>query len=184
VREYKIPFPAEDSFIDQYGFWYNIQITASQMQQNIGDPPNVAGWPAYYQEPLYDKSWISSDTLPKRTAFTDRMVTNGFARNGKKLLVDPVQYVKQLPAAGDPNKLIDELALLLYAVDIPAEEKQYMKTGILLQGLQGMASDHYWTDAWQKLQDKPDDAANAKNVTNKLRNLLKYMMSLPQYQLM
>lgn len=184
VREYKIPFPAEDSFIDQYGFWYNIQITASQMQQNIGDPPNVAGWPAYYQEPLYDKSWISSDTLPKRTAFTDRMVTNGFARNGKKLLVDPVQYVKQLPTAGDPNKLIDELALLLYAVDIPAEEKQYMKTGILLQGLQGMASDHYWTDAWQKLKDKPDDAANAKNVTNKLRNLLKYMMSLPQYQLM
>jgi uncharacterized protein (DUF1800 family) len=184
VREYNIPFPAEDSFIDQYGFWYNIQITASQMQQNIGDPPNVAGWPAYYQEPLYDKSWISSDTLPKRTAFTDRMVTNGFARNGKKLLVDPVQYVKQLPTAGDPNKLIDELALLLYAVDIPAEEKQYMKTGILLQGLQGMASDHYWTDAWQKLQDKPDDAANAKNVTNKLRNLLKYMMSLPQYQLM
>ncbi|HEY8896593.1 MAG TPA: DUF1800 domain-containing protein [Niastella sp.] len=184
VREYKISFPAEDSFIDQYGFWYNIQITASQMQQNIGDPPNVAGWPAYYQEPLYDKSWISSDTLPKRTAFTDRMVTNGFVRNGKKLLVDPVQYVKQLPDAGDPNKLIDELALLLYAVDIPAEEKQYMKTGILLQGLQGMASDHYWTDAWQKLQDKPDDAANAKNVTNKLRNLLKYMMSLPQYQLM
>lgn len=184
VREYKIPFPAEDSFVDQYGFWYNVQITASQMQQNIGDPPNVAGWPAYYQEPLYDKSWISSDTLPKRTAFTDRMLTYGFVRNGKKLLVDPVQYVKQLPAAGDPNKLIDDLALLLYAVEIPAEEKQYMKTGILLQGLQGMASDHYWTDAWKKLQDKPDDAANAKNVTNKLKNLLKYMMSLPQYQLM
>jgi uncharacterized protein (DUF1800 family) len=184
VREYQIPFPAEDSFVDQYGFWYNIQITASQMQQNIGDPPNVAGWPAYYQEPLFDKSWISSDTLPKRTAFTDRMMTNGFARNGKKLLVDPVQYVKQLPTPGDPNKLIDDLALLLYAVDIPVEEKQYMKTGILLQGLQGMASDHYWTDAWKKLQDKPDDAANAKNVTNKLKNLLKYMMSLPQYQLM
>jgi uncharacterized protein (DUF1800 family) len=183
-REYSIPFPAEDGYIDQYGFWLNIQQTASQMQQNIGDPPNVAGWPAYYQEPMYDKSWISSDTLPKRTAFTDRMVNNGFARNGKKILIDPVLFTKQLSAPGDPNKLIDELTLLLYAVELPAEEKQYMKTGILLQGLQGMASDHYWTDAWQKLQDKPDDAANTKNVTNKLKNLLKYMMSLPQYQLM
>ncbi len=47
-----------------------------------------------------------------------------------------------------------------------------------------MASDHYWTDAWQKLLDKPDDAANTRSVTNKLKNLLKYMMSLPQYQLM
>jgi len=183
-REYSIPFPADDSYVDQYGFWLNIQQTASQMQQNIGDPPNVAGWPAYYQEPMYDKSWISSDTLPKRTAFTDRMVNNGFARNGKKVLIDPVMFTKQLPAPGDPNKLIDDLAALLYAVELPAEEKQYMKTGILLQGLQGMASDHYWTDAWQKLQDKPDDAANTKNVTNKLKNLLKYMMSLPQYQLM
>jgi uncharacterized protein (DUF1800 family) len=183
-REYSIPFPAEDSYVDQYGFWLNIQQTASQMQQNIGDPPNVAGWPAYYQEPMYDKSWISSDTLPKRTAFTDRMVNNGFARNGRKILIDPVLFTKQLSAPGDPNKLIDELAALLYAVELPAEEKQYMKTGILLQGLQGMASDHYWTDAWQKLLDKTDDAANTKNVTNKLKNLLKYMMSLPQYQLM
>jgi uncharacterized protein (DUF1800 family) len=183
-REYNIAFPGEDSYVDQYGLWYNIQVTASQMQQNIGDPPNVAGWPAYYQEPLFDKSWISSDTLPKRTAFTDRMVNNGFARNGKKIFIDPVQYARQLSAPGEPNKLIDELAALLYAVEIPVEEKQYMKTGILLQGLQGMASDHYWTDAWKKMQDNPADAANAKNVTNKLKNLFKYLMSLPQYQLM
>lgn len=183
-REFNISFPDAGSYADQYGFWNNIRDMAAQMQQNIGDPPNVAGWPAYYQEPLFDKSWISSDTLPKRTAFTDRMVNNGFARNGKKIIVDPVQFVRQLAAPGDPNSLIEELATLLYAVEMPAEEKQYMKTGILLQGLQGMASDHYWTDAWNKLQDNPADAANAKNVTNKLKNLLKYMMSLPQYQLM
>lgn len=183
-REFNISFPDAGSYTDRYGFWNNIRDMAAQMQQNIGDPPNVAGWPAYYQEPLFDKSWISSDTLPKRTAFTDRMVNNGFARNGKKIIIDPVQFVRQLAAPGDPNSLIEELATLLYAVEMPAEEKQYMKTGILLQGLQGMASDHYWTDAWKKLQDNPADAANAKNVTNKLKNLLKYMMSLPQYQLM
>jgi hypothetical protein len=112
------------------------------------------------------------------------MLNNGFARNGKKIFIDPIQYLKQLPAPGDPNKLIDDLAALLYAVEMPVEEKQYMKTGILLQGLQGMASDHYWTDAWNKLQDNAANAANAKNVTNKAKNLLKYMMSLPQYQLM
>ncbi|WP_205511423.1 DUF1800 domain-containing protein [Longitalea arenae] len=183
-REYNIGFPGEENYVELYQLWFNIQTIASQMQQNIGDPPNVAGWPAYYHEPLYDKSWISSDTLPKRTAFTDRMVSNGFARNDKKILIDPLQYTRQLSAPGDPNKLIDELADLLYAVELPVEEKQYMKTAILLQGLQGMASDHYWRDAWNKLQEKPDDAANAKNVTNKLKNLLKYMMSLPQYQLM
>ena len=58
-----------------------------------------------------------------------------------------------------------------------------MKEGILLSGLQGMMSDHYWTDAWQKMISNPDDAANKKDVTNKLRNLYKYIMNLPQYQL-
>jgi len=182
-RECGVAFPAADNFVDQYGFWLSIQNTAAQMQQNIGDPPNVAGWPAWYQEPLFDKTWINSDTLPKRTAFTDRMVTYGFSRNNNnyKIVIDTVQFVKQLTSPADPNLLIDELAELLYAVDLPPEEKQYMKTGILLQGLM---TDHYWTDAWNKLQENPNDAANTKIVTNKLKNLLKYMMSLPQYQLM
>ena len=96
-------------------------------------------------------------------------------------MIDTVQFAKQLASPSDPNLLIDELAELLYAVDLPPEEKQYMKTGILLQGLN---TDHYWTDAWNKLQETPKDAANTKIVTNKLKNLLKYMMSLPQYQLM
>jgi len=59
-----------------------------------------------------------------------------------------------------------------------------MKEGILLSGLQGMMSDHYWTDAWNKLTTKPDDAANKKDVTNKLKKLYQYLMNLPQYQLM
>ena len=182
-RECGVAFPGDDNFVDQYGFWLSIQNTAAQMQQNIGDPPNVAGWPAWYQEPLFDKTWINSDTLPKRTAFTDRMVSYGFSRNNNnyKIVIDTVQFAKQLSSPSDPNLLIDELAELLYAVDLPPEEKQYMKTGILLQGLM---TDHYWTDAWNKLQENPNDAANTKIVTNKLKNLLKYMMSLPQYQLM
>jgi len=52
-----------------------------------------------------------------------------------------------------------------------------------LSGLQGVMSDHYWTDAWNKMSSKPEDSANKKDVTNKLRNLYKYLMNLPQYQL-
>jgi uncharacterized protein (DUF1800 family) len=183
-REMNVAFPGDDSYTELYGLWTNIQQTAAQMQQNIGDPPNVAGWPAWYQEPLFDKTWINSDTLPKRTAFSDRMVNNGFVRNDKRIQVDPVSFTKQLSSPANPDQLIEELAQLMYAAELPPEEKQYMKTGILLQGLQGKASDHYWTDAWNKLLEHPEDAANAKIVINKLKNLLKYMMSLPQYQLM
>ncbi|MEP6749919.1 MAG: DUF1800 domain-containing protein [Bacteroidota bacterium] len=182
-REFSIVFPGTDDYGDQYALWYNIQTMAAQMQQNIGDPPNVAGWPAYYQEPQFDKIWINSDTLPKRNQFTDRMMSNGFARNGKKIVIDPYVFAQSLTDSANPDALINESVQLFYAMDLPGKEKKYMKEGILLSGLQGMMSDHYWTDAWNKMISKPDDNANKKDVTNKLRNLFKYLMDLPQYQL-
>ena len=89
-REYHVTFPDSSDYVNLYGFWYNLQQTASQMQQNLGDPPNVAGWQACYQEPQFDKIWINSDTLPKRNQFTDRMVSNGFTRGQLKLAGRPV----------------------------------------------------------------------------------------------
>ncbi|MCC6725723.1 MAG: DUF1800 family protein, partial [Saprospiraceae bacterium] len=38
----------------------------SQMQMPYYDPPSVAGWKAYYQEPVFYRHWISSITLPIR----------------------------------------------------------------------------------------------------------------------
>ena len=171
-------------YVNQYAFWLNIQQAASQMQQNIGDPPNVAGWQAFYQEPQFDKIWINSDTLPKRNQFSDRMINNGFGRPGnKKIIIDPISFAQQFSDPSDPDQLINETVQLLYRMGLPDKEKQYLKEGILLSGLQGMMSDHYWTDAWNKLKDKPDDASNKKDVTNKLKKLFQYLMNLPQYQL-
>ncbi|MBA4197436.1 MAG: DUF1800 domain-containing protein [Chitinophaga sp.] len=183
-REFNVQFPKDDEYVDQYAFLLQLQQQAAQMQQNLGDPPNVAGWPAYYQQPQYDKIWISSDTLPKRNIFTDRMVNTGSARGTKKVIIDVVAFAQTLNNPSNPDDLINESVGLLYMMELPDKEKQYMKEGILLSGLQGMMSDHYWTDAWNKLSTKPDDNANKKDVTNKLKKLYQYLMNLPQYQLM
>jgi uncharacterized protein (DUF1800 family) len=182
-RELAIPFPETSDYVVLYGFWSNLQTVAAQLQQNIGDPPNVAGWPAYYQEPQYDKIWINSDTLPKRNQFTDRMLYSGFARNGKKIIADVYAIAGSLSNPGNPDTLINESVQLLYMMDLPEKEKIYIKEGILLSGLQGNMSDHYWTDAWNKMKTNPTDKANQKDVLNKLRSLYKYLMNLPQYQL-
>ncbi len=183
-REYHVKFPDATEYVDQYAFWNSIQAQASQMQQNIGDPPNVAGWQAYYQEPQFDKIWINSDTLPKRNQFADRMINNGFTRPAnKKIVIDPIAFAQNLSNPGNPDALINDSVKILYRMELPEAERKYLKEGVLLSGLQGMMSDHYWTDAWTKLTDKPDDAANKKDVTNKLKKLYQYLMDLPQYQL-
>ncbi|RFM25846.1 DUF1800 domain-containing protein [Deminuibacter soli] len=184
-REFKVAFPPPQDYVNQYGLQQQLYQQASNLQQTLGDPPNVAGWPAYYQAPQYDKLWVNSDTLPKRSQFSDRMMLFGFNTKDKtKILVDPVAFAKQTSDPGNPDVLINESVHLLYMVELPQKDKDYIKTNILLSGLQGMASDHYWTQAWQTMLTKPADAANLKNVTGKLKNLYKYLMNLPQYQLM
>jgi uncharacterized protein (DUF1800 family) len=183
-REFNINFPDGASYLDQYGLWEQVRNQAAALQQNIGDPPNVAGWQAYYQEPEYDKLWISSDTLPKRNQFTDRMVGGGFNRNGKKIMIDPVAFASGLSNPSDPDDLIGDSVKALYRITLPPDSLQLIKTNILLSGLVGMSSDHYWTMAWQNYQDKPDDKTNKNIVTNKLKALYKYLMNLPEYQLM
>jgi uncharacterized protein (DUF1800 family) len=183
-REFGVPFPAAAEYVDQYGLWEQVRNQAAGMQQNIGDPPNVAGWQAYYQAPEYDKLWISSDTLPKRNQYSDRMVNNGFVRNGKRVGIDVLTFAAGLPAPQDPDRLIADSVQTLLAVPLPPEQLTLIKTSILLSGLSGTNSDHYWTNAWQAARNNPDDTINRNAVTNKLKNLYRHLMHLPEYQLL
>jgi uncharacterized protein (DUF1800 family) len=183
-REFNVEIPEDTDLKSTYQAWLILHNNATQLQQNVGDPPNVAGWQAYYQEPLYDKIWINSDTLPKRNVFSDRMLSLGFARNNKRFVADPLVLTAKFSHPEDPDALIDESIEHLLMTDLPAEEKKYMKESILLSGLQGEMSNHYWTDAWNKLTNKPDDIANKKSVQFKLQKMYQHIMNLPQYQLM
>lgn len=184
VREYNISFPEPDDLLANYSMWEFIKTQAAAMQQNIGDPPNVAGWAAYYQSPEFYKLWINSDTLPKRNIFSDRLATNGYnySKESKRILIDVLAFAKALPHPEDPDALINDSIKLLYTIDLPADEKTRIKSNILLSNLQGEEANHYWTNAWNNLTDKPADETNKKQVTLKLKNLYKYLMNRPEYQ--
>jgi uncharacterized protein (DUF1800 family) len=183
-REFDVAFPDAGEYADLYGFWEQLRNQAAGLQQNIGDPPNVAGWQAYYQQPEYDKLWISSDTLPKRNMFSDRMIGGGLGRNGKKVMIDPVAFAAGLSDPANPDQLIADSVHALYSVELPPEELQFIKTNTLLSGLVGMASDHYWTNAWNAYRMKPDDKTAMNTVANKLKALYRHLMDMPEYQLM
>lgn len=183
-REYDVVFPdASVKFTDLYNLWEQVRLQCAAMQQNIGDPPNVAGWQAYYQDPQYDKLWISSDTLPRRNLFSDRMISTGFVRNDSKAVIDAVAFTKSLPDPANPDQLINDAVSRLYNMDLPATDKAFIKSSILLSGLTGMQSDHYWTDSWNNYLSNPDDKKNTDQLVKKLKALYKYLMNRPEYQL-
>lgn len=179
-REFNVAFQPETDYITNYGFCNYLVNWLANMQQNIGDPPDVSGWKAYYQEPQFYEIWINSDTLPKRNQFTDVMIVNGYTFNGKKLQIDGAEFAKTVSNPGDPNQLIDDLTAIMYRVNISATSKAQLKKDILLSG---QVNDQYWTDAWNTFITTPGNTSNTTSVKNKIRDLIKYLMNLAEYQL-
>lgn len=178
-RETEMTFPDATDFVNQYYMWDYLRTQASNMQQNLGDLPNVAGWPAYYQEPQYHELWINSDTLPRRNQLSDVLNNTGYTRNGKKIVVDPIVFASKLPNPADPNILIDDTLTQLYSIAVSQQLKDFLKS-ILLSG---QISDHYWTDAWNAYIATPANAMTKTIVYNRLQAMLKYLMDLAEYQL-
>ena len=179
-RELNVQFQPTTDYVSNYGLWNYLVSWVTNMQQNIGDPPDVSGWKAYYQEPLFYEIWINSDTLPKRNQFTDTMCLTGYTFNSKKIIVDAAQFAKTLSNPADPNILLNDILQNLFRMDISATSKAQLKKDILLGG---QTSDYYWTNAWNTFIATPTDVTNATTVKTRLRDLVKYLMDLSEYQL-
>ncbi|MEP7279870.1 MAG: DUF1800 domain-containing protein [Bacteroidota bacterium] len=180
-REFGLAFP--DAAIDYkgaYNMWAFIQAQSALSNQNFADPPNVSGWPSYYQAPQYYELWINSDTLPKRNQLTDILVYSGYTRGGITIKIDPVGFAKQLSNPGDPVALIDDSLAILYRVPLSAASKDTIKINILLSG---QVSDYYWTNAWNAYLASPSDTMAYQTVYMRLRDLYRYFMNLAEYQL-
>jgi hypothetical protein len=179
-RVFSLQYPAPSDLVNNYNMWQYMQAIGLSLQQNIGDPPAVAGWPAYYQLPQMHELWINSDTLPKRNQFSDILINTGYTRSGKKLIVDPILFAQKLSNPADPNVLINDVMQYLLALPLSADSVAQIKKDILLGG---QISDHYWSDAWAKYLSTPSDMANTEIVKSKLSSLYHYLTSLAEYQL-
>jgi uncharacterized protein (DUF1800 family) len=178
-REFGVVFPNSTDHVNAYNMWTYIQSFAALLQQNIGDPPDVAGWKAFYQSPQFHEIWINSDTYPRRNLFTDTMITSGYTRSGQKIIIDPVAFTKKLSNPTDPNILINDALKILYRIDLSAATKTALKKQILLSN---QDQDYYWTNAWNAYISSPTNA-NYQVVYTRLRDLYKYFMNLAEYQL-
>ncbi len=178
-REYDLLFPDSSDYVNQYYMWDYIRTQAATLQQDLADPPNVAGWPAYYQQPQFYELWVNTDTITKRNAFTDRFISTGYTRNGKKIAIDPIAYTEKFANPADPNILINDVLAQLYRIDVSATVKTFLKS-ILLSN---QTNDFYWTTAWTDYKSDPANTAKKNIVLTRLQAMYKYLMNLAEYQL-
>ncbi|MBL7978456.1 MAG: DUF1800 domain-containing protein [Bacteroidetes Order II. Incertae sedis bacterium] len=126
----------------------------NRADQMLMSPPNVAGWPEY-------RSWISTNALTRRWD-----LLNILALGTKTIPALPVKnFALGLPNVGNAYELAFELANRIVSVPFPETEK----TALGKKLLDGMP-DYEWS-------------INASTAESKLKNFLRYLVRLPEFQL-
>lgn len=178
-----IPNPATNQFEFYIGFWtnfvHNTYLTGANMI--LFDPENVAGHPAFYQAPNFDKSWISSSTLIARYRLGESML-DGFNRiSGNANIIAKINISTVIKNGGlisnasDPFVLCSELCNALFAQVPDSNRVNYFMNSFLLQG----SVSYYWTDVWNTYLSSNDNSV----VEPRLKLLVAKMLSAPESQL-
>ena len=175
----EIPHPIDNSsdFYVFFNFIHNSYLASAGM--NLWGPDSVAGYPAHYQEPDFDRHWFSSNTVLSRYKMIDSLITgrNKIRNNGRiRTELDLPNFIKtNMTNPSNATGLITELSDYLYCEGIDSERKAYFAEN-LLEGF----PDYYWTNAWLQYESNGDDTI----VKSRLNALITRMINAPEFQLM
>lgn len=176
LKPFEVAFPSE--LAQQYQAWLTVAQVLAPLQMEVYNPPSVAGWKAYYQEPTYYRQWINSVTLPVRMGASDAMTLLGFQIGDFHVEIDVLEFVGTIDNPSDPNAVIEEFAAILFPQPITESQRDYLK-GILIPGL----PDFEWTVEYGEYIANPTNSVLAAAIELKLRTLLKTMLSMPEFHL-
>ena len=178
IKQLDVELP--EALVQKYVSWISIRAKIEGLQMSFLNPPSVAGWTPYYQEPGYYQLWINSVTLPIRFSIASELTTNGYVINQADVLikVDHLKLIEQIENNTDPNDLIQGLASFLFPKSIHEAQITNLKE-VLIPGL----PDYEWTTEYAAYLNDPDNEALKMSIENKLKGLLSAMVVMPEFQL-
>lgn len=134
ARNFQLALPGSGNIQQQYTHFIYAQQVMAAIGQDLGDPPSVAGWPAYYEDPQFYELWINSDTLPKRNQSAEGLLYTGFNRQNFLLKIDTLQLVSGFSNPSNPNELLNDALKILFQMPLSASHIQTVKKASYLEG--------------------------------------------------
>lgn len=164
LREFGVSYPAYTNYTTGYPLFYNLYRKAAEMQMELFQPPDVSGWPAYYQEPMHYELWVNSNSLPRRANYTDGLIEDN--------ILDLRAFANLSSNPSNPDTLVSDVTALLLRYPLSDNSKTYVKTRFLLNNV---TDNTIWTNAW--------NSNNASVIDPALKEMFKFIMNLPEYHL-
>ncbi|HHP7241645.1 MAG TPA: DUF1800 family protein [Cyclobacteriaceae bacterium] len=178
LRQLQVEFPVIMNDKSSYELKIEIYRSLFRQNQDILDPPDVAGWRAYYQEPIYYRYWMSPSTLSERDRFIKRVMRkNGITKKSVFMRIDPLNVLEEIENADDPKKVVTTFIELLIAfplssIQIDAIEKKFTEL-----------SSSKWNRTYRKYLENPYDVDNKNYIKSRLNVLIQNIIRLPHFQL-
>jgi uncharacterized protein (DUF1800 family) len=178
---------------DLTGFYQEtgrLLITLDNQGLPLYEPYEVAGYSAYHQFPIYNRSWITTNYLTNRYQFIRERLSNGMnmemgqvdclsfvinnvdnsiVRNARALIIYLAEHLLPL----QENLSFDEVP----DSDITNERMNYFLTAFLFSPQLEVDPEAAWTD-------RHDTGSDPETRANQLTSLLNAMLQSPEYQLM
>jgi uncharacterized protein (DUF1800 family) len=160
---------------------------------NFYEPADVAGYDAYHQWPIYQRSWISTNYLTQRYEFINQLVTENYMIQDA-FVIDARGFIKNKisnSTSSNARQLIIELARYFLPVNdnltfdptadaasgLTAARMNYFLTAFLKTPQIDADPEAEWTLRWNNPNLEPEV------VFGQLQSLFNAMMQSPEYQL-
>jgi len=183
--ELPIPDPITDNDT-HYNTFYNAGVMERMLSRTGMDlfyPPDVAGYPGYYQDPVYNRQFFNSASIVGRYKLPEILLTGTHAwvpspgtPLGTKL--DFAAWIKDSGNISNPSDsyvLVQELLIYLFPEEPDNDRFTHFLDIVFLDGL----PPGDWTYEW----DTYVSTGNDTEVAIPLRRLLNAIMYAPEYQL-
>ncbi len=178
-----IPDPLTDS-LNHYSLFYRrtvLDVILKLGAHDIFAPGQVAGFPAYYQAPDFDRNWFNAATIIARYKIPDilieskRILLSGNNIGGVQIAMAPFLLDESnCSDSQNANTLLAEMLGDLFPDNPDNSRKTYFRDEIFLDGL----SINTWSYEWQNFVDTGED----ENVIIPLNNLFQAIIFSQEYQ--
>lgn len=179
-------FPETQDYDKSFAHLFNYGFVQAYIQgMIISNPPSVAGWPAYHQEPSFYRSWTSSVSIQFRTILSDVFILYGLQQAEFLLQADLFKIVEKFSQPEKHLELIkDALNLLLpevlaYNIINNPNMMDYLSEVVLQTN-----PEYEWTSFWLYMVDNPDNKEVKNAILYRLKLLFKSILSSADYHLM
>ena len=176
VKENNMPF--SENWRIELATYNHLYIRVRNIGMDYYAVPQVAGWKAYYQSPLFYRNWINSTSLQLRSEFASRVAANGYSFMGEGYKLDHLSFIASLEDPLDPNTMIAEIVKLMLPQPLHESQLSALKE-LLIPGL----PDFEWTVGYTDHLNNPDDEELRAAVNNKLQAFFQGLFSMAEYQL-